>query len=144
MKQRWCWASQVAEPQVNLWTHCCNCGCDRRLVSGPVYLRVHIRPLAHSGPFVQEQPSGHTPSLLSVSGTSSGQAQEPVLSSSSTQPPGPGAVLGLSPLLLTRGTPWHVGPTANVTAPVSVVSGSLDRVSWAPATCCHSLGCSPE
>ena len=51
MKQRWCWASQVAEPQVNVWTHCCNCGCDRRLVSGPVRLQVHIRPLAHSGAF---------------------------------------------------------------------------------------------
>ena len=51
MKQRWCWASQVAEPQVNVWTYCCNCGCDRRLVSGPVRLRVHIRPLAHSGAF---------------------------------------------------------------------------------------------
>ena len=87
---------------------------------------------------MREQPSGHTHSLPSVSGTSSGQAQEPVLA------PGPGAVLGLSPLLLARGTPWLVGPTANVTVPVPVVSGSLDRVSWAPATCCHSWGCSPE
>ena len=37
--------------------------------------------------------------------------------------------LGLSLLLLTCSTPWLVGPTANVTVPVSVVSGSLDRVS---------------
>lgn len=47
-------------------------------------------------------------------------------------PPSPRAqraVLGLSLLLLTCSTPWLVGPTANVTVPVSVVSGSLDRVS---------------
>ena len=130
------------EPQVKVWTHCYCCGCDQRLVSGPVDLRVHIRPQHTWGPSVWEQPSGHTPSLPSVSGTSCGQAQEPSAVLVLHPAPGPGRLCWASLLLLAHGTPWLVGPTANVSVPISVVSGSLDGVSWAPATCCHSWGCS--
>ncbi|XP_043740930.1 uncharacterized protein LOC122682169 isoform X2 [Cervus elaphus] len=67
---------------------------------------------------VREQPSSHTPSLPSVSGTSCGQAQEPSAVLVLHPGPRPGGLCWSSLLLLTHGTPWLVGPTANVSVPV--------------------------
>lgn len=131
-----------AEPQGNAWTRHSHCGCDHRLGLGPGDLRVHIRPQAHSGAF--KSPAATRPLCRLSRALPCGQAQEPSAVLVLHPAPGPGGLCWSSLLLLTCGTPWLVGPAANVTVQVSVVSGSLDRVSWAPATCCHGRGCSRE